>query len=278
MKIICLVFIWLICFEHSNSQKPYAVIAGGSKGIGYALAEALAKRDFNLLLIARHEAGLQQAKSLLEKTYAIDVQTLALDLADTISTGKIKQYCIDNHLPVKVLCNVAGLGGAHDFGTLPLDSLRYMIRLNIESVMALCLVMIPLLEQQQPAYILNVASMAGFAPIPSKNMYSATKAAVISFSYGLRYQLQEKNISVTYLAPGPVFTKPEIRDRTKKELIWFGMLMARPPAKVGEKAIRKTLAGKMVVVPGFIANVSSGVLRLLPKRWTTSIYTSIKSG
>jgi short-subunit dehydrogenase len=58
--------------------------------------------------------------------------------------------------------------------------------------MALSLTLLPLLEKNAPSYILNVASMAGFAPIPIKNMYSATKSAVVFFSYSLRYQLKKK--------------------------------------------------------------------------------------
>src|ERR1700752_1745103 len=127
-----------------------------------------------------------------------------------------------------------------------------MVRLNVESCMALSLLLLPLLEKNAPAYILNVASMAGFAPIPIKNMYSATKSAVIFFSYSLRYQLKDKNISVSCLAPGPVYTKPEIVQETKKQLGGLGNKMAVPVKKVGEIAVRKTLRGKMMIVPGFL--------------------------
>jgi len=138
--------------------------------------------------------------------------------------------------------------------------------------MALTLTLLPLLEKNAPSYILNVASMAGFAPIPLKNMYSATKSAVIFFSYALRYQLKDKNISVSCLAPGPVYTKPEIKAETKKQLGKFGDKMALSPQKVGEKAVRKTIRGKMIIVPGFLANVMSGFLRILPKRTSAWMY------
>jgi short-subunit dehydrogenase len=124
-----------------------------------------------------------------------------------------------------------------------------MINLNVGSAMALTLTLLPLLEKNAPSYILNVAIMAGFAPIPVKNMYSATKSAVVFFSYSLSYQLEEKKISVSVLCPGPVFTKPEIKEDTRKKLGWFGMLMAVPPEKVGEVAVRETLNGKLVIVP-----------------------------
>jgi len=253
-------------------SRPYALIAGGSKGIGYALAEAWAKRKYNLILIARHWDSLMTAKHKLESTYGVHVELLSYDLSREESAAEIAKWCIERNIPLKALCNVAGAGGAKDYLNTTLDSLRYMVRLNVESCMALTLTLLPLLEKNTPAYIINVASMAGFAPIPIKNIYSATKSAVIFFSYALRYQLKKKNISVSCLAPGPVYTKPEIKTETKKQLGKFGDKMAMAPHKVGEIAVRKTLNRKMIIVPGFIANVMSKILRILPKRVSTSFY------
>jgi len=251
---------------------PYAMVAGGSKGIGYAIALALAKRNYNLILIARGYDSLVAAKNKLEALYPIHVEILSYDLAKEESAPAIAKWCIARNIRLKVLCNVAGLGGAKDYLTLPLDSLRYMVNLNVESCMAMSLLLLPLLEKNTPSYILNVASMAGFAPIPAKNMYSATKAAVIYFSYGLRKQLKKKKISVSCLTPGPVFTKPQIKKVTKEKLGWFGMQMAVPPKKVGEKAVKKTLKKKMIIIPGTLAKISSTVIRTLPKRWMVGLY------
>jgi len=251
---------------------PYAMVAGGSKGIGYAIALALAKRNYNLILIARGYDSLVAAKNKLEALYPIHVEILSYDLAKEESAPAIAKWCIARNIRLKVLCNVAGLGGEKDYLTLPLDSLRYMVNLNVESCMAMSLLLLPLLEKNTPSYILNVASMAGFAPIPAKNMYSATKAAVIYFSYGLRKQLKKKKISVSCLTPGPVFTKPQIKKVTKEKLGWFGMQMAVPPKKVGEKAVKKTLKKKMIIIPGTLAKISSTVIRTLPKRWMVGLY------
>jgi short-subunit dehydrogenase len=255
--------------------KPYALIAGGSKGIGYALAEALAKRNYNLILIARHWDSLQSAKKKLESAYGIHVELLSYDLSKEESHPAISQWCIERNIPLKVLCNVAGSGGSRDYLTASLDSSRYMIRLNVESGVVLTQLLLPLLEKNAPSYVLNVASMAGFAPIPIKNLYSATKAAVIYFSYSLRYQLKGKNISVSCLAPGPVYTKPEIVKETKKQLGWFGEKMEVPPHRVGEIAVRRMFKGRMIIVPGFLASTMSNVLRVLPKRWSAALYNRV---
>ena len=255
--------------------RPYALVAGGSKGIGYAIAEALARRSYNLVLIARNPDTLLLAKTRLESAYPVQVFTLSYDLSREESATAIAQWCTDKNIRLKMLCNVAGLGGAEDYLSLSLDSLRYMVRLNVESCMALSLTLLPLLETNAPSYILNVASMAGFAPIPAKNMYSATKSAVIFFSYSLRYQLKDKNISVSCLNPGPVFTKPGIVKETKEKLGWLGMKMAVSPRKVGEIAVQETLNGKLIIVPGTAAKLMSIILRALPRRLAVKIYNNV---
>jgi short-subunit dehydrogenase len=262
---------------YTDPSKPYALIAGGSKGIGYGIAEALARRGYNLVLIARHADSLESSKSKLEKAYGIHVDILAKDLSVETSATEIAQWCMEKNIPLKVLCNVAGLGGANDYLSLSLDSLRYMVRLNVESCMALSLTLLPLLEKNAPSYILNVASMAGFAPMPVKNMYSATKSAVIFFSYSLRYQLEEKNISVSCLAPGPVYTKPQIIKETKEKLGWFGNKMALNAQQVGEIAVDQTIKRKLIIVPGTLAKLSSHLIRFLPRRWMTNLYGKLGS-
>ncbi len=288
-KIPLVLLVWLVVLK-VNSQPDmqvnpadtmiaegnYALIAGGSKGIGYAIAEALARRHYNLILIARHVDSLKAAKKKLEAAYSIDVKLLANDLSREAAADEISQWCIARKIPLKVLCNVAGFGGQRDYLSLSLDTLRYMVRLNVESCMALTLKLLPLLEKNSPSYVLNVASMAGLAPIPIKNMYAATKSAVIFFSYSLHYQVREKNISVSCLAPGPVFTKPSVIADTKKRLGWFGMKMAVPAERVGEIAVRKTFKKKLLIVPGTLAKLSSIIIRLLPRKMIVSFYN--KSG
>ena len=258
-----------------ETQAPYALIAGGSKGIGYAIAEALAKRHYNLILIARHWDSLAAAKTKLETGYNVHVELLSYDLSKQESATEIAKWCSDRNIPLKMLCNVAGFGGSKDYLTLSLDTLRYMVRLNVESVMALTLTLLPLLEKNAPSYIMNVASMAGFAPIPIKNMYSSTKAAVMYFSYALKYQLKDKHISVSCLAPGPVYTKPEIEKETRRQLGWLGDKMAVSPKKCGEVAVRKTLKGKMMIVPGTLPKLMSLFLRVLPRKTAAAVYDKL---
>ncbi len=258
-----------------KNQQPFAIVAGGSKGIGYAIAEALAKRQYNLVLIARSEQPLKNAKKVLEEKYSIQVEILSADLTNDSVAPRLASWSRQNNLPLKMLCNVAGMGGTNDFLKLAPDSVKYMIRLNLESPVIIVQHFLPLLEKNQPAFILNVSSMASFSPIPVKNIYSASKSGLSFFSYSLRYQLKNKGVSVSCLTPGPVYTKPEIIKDTKEKLGWFGDFMEVAPGKVGEIAVKKTLKGKMIIVPGKPARFVSNIIRVLPRRWAAGIYYAL---
>jgi uncharacterized protein len=250
----------------------YALVSGGSRGIGYAIAAALAKRKFNLILIARNTTALEEAKKKLEREFRIQVEVLAIDLSLEESADKIARWCNDKDVPLKILCNVTGIGGAKDYLSVSLADIRYMLRLNTDPAIALTFSLLPLLKKNSPSYILNVSSMAGLVPLSVKNIYSATKSAIIFFSYSLRYQLKKDNISVSCLCPGPVFTKPAIQEDTITKLGWLGKQMAVTAERAGEIAIKKTLRGKMLIIPGMSASIMAFILRLAPVNLINSIY------
>jgi len=282
MRFAILILVLLFTFPALYAQKEdgtgyIALVAGGSKGIGFAIAEALARRHYNLILIARHRDALENAEQKLESQYKIQVEMLQYDLSEETSAERIASWCIEKKIPLRMLCNVAGLGGVKDYLSVPLDTMRYMVNLNIESCMAMTQLLLPLLEENKPSYILNVSSMAGFAPIPSKNMYAATKSAVIFFSYSLRNQLRKRDISVSCLTPGPVYTKPSIKKDTESRLGWLGKQMAVSPQRVGEVAVKRTLKGRMIIVPGTLANTTSVLIRILPRRWAAGLYHKLGS-
>src|SRR5690349_18228522 len=87
----------VLSFDKSDDSDTcdYALVAGGSKGIGYAIAEALAKRKFNLILVARHQDALSLAKEKLESQYKIHVELLRLDLAHETTADSIAKWCIN---------------------------------------------------------------------------------------------------------------------------------------------------------------------------------------
>ncbi len=149
-----------------------------------------------------------------------------------------------------------------------------MVRTNLESPIAISLSLIPILKKNAPSYILNIGSLAGFSPIPSKSVYSSTKSAILFFSYSLRQLLKSDNISVSCLCPGPVFTKPSIEKETLNQLGRTGKLMAVKVSVVGELAVQGMLDHKMIIVPGKFSSLISYLLRIIPNRLLSNIFYS----
>src|SRR5450432_3019439 len=87
---------------HINHHSDYALVAGGSKGIGYAIAEALARRGYNLILIARHRDSLLSAKNKFESSYHVHVEILVHDLAKEESAEAIAKWCTDRDIHLKM--------------------------------------------------------------------------------------------------------------------------------------------------------------------------------
>jgi uncharacterized protein len=249
----------------------WALIAGGSKGIGYGIAEALSARHFDLVLIGRNHSDLEKARNRLSDRYFNKIEILSCDLLLEESAGFIYDFCRRNSIPVNILCIAAGMGGAQDFPDLPIDDLRRMIRMNLDLAISLCQVFRPILRENAPSFILTVGSMTSFAPFPLKNIYSATKGALLYFTYSIRQQFKPDNIQASCLCPGPVYTKPEIEQETKKRLKWLAKYMAVDALKVGETAVAKLLKGKAAIVPGMLPRIISFFLRIMPMRMSSAL-------
>src|SRR5947209_6244174 len=123
--------------QEIKNEMPWALISGGSRGLGYAIAAALAKRNYNLLLTARNEEDLNKAKKDLELAFAVRVEIFALDMSIEESTNFVSSWIIERQLPLKMVCNVAGGGGAADYPAGTITDSLLVLRTNIESAVSL---------------------------------------------------------------------------------------------------------------------------------------------
>jgi len=250
----------------------YALITGASKGIGKSIAIALAKRKFNLLLIARSAAELEELKVSLMATCNVKVAILVLDLSAQGAAEKVHDWCQQNSYAIFALINNAGFGLWGDFEQIPINEQLNMLQLNVMALTELTHHMIPSLKKQHQSYILNIASTAAYQAVPTLAVYAATKSYVLSFSRAIRVELKKSTVSVTCICPGPADTG--FADRAGLSAISdladkFNM-NADVVAEIGVKAM---LAKKAEVIPGFTNLVSAQANRFLPKslvEWVVS--------
>lgn len=256
-------------------DKKYSLITGASCGLGKDLALECAKRKRNLILTALPGENIEDLGKSLASEYGIHVHTYEADLT---KTEKIKHLAksVSRNYNVDMLINNAGLGGVKPFLEASADYIGEIVLLNTYALVLLTRLLLPNLEKQGKAYILNIASMASFSPMPFKTVYPASKAFVYSFSRGLDAELSGTGVSVSVAHPGGMKTNAEVTQRIENHN-WLIQTTTLSSQKVAQICIRQLLKRKKLIIPGFFNKVSWLVLRVVPLWLRLSIMrTSLK--
>ena len=231
------------------------LITGGSSGIGKDMAKILAKKENELVIVARDENKLNETKKELEQMGA-KVVSIAADLSK-------EENCIEIHKKVQnvdILINNAGFGDCGDFTKTNLEKEIKMINTNIVAYHILTKLYLTDMKKRNSGKILNVASIAGFMPGPLMATYYATKNYVVKLSEAIREELKKEksNVQISILCPGPVET-----NFNKVANVKFNLREANS-MKIAEYAIKKLEKGKFYIVPGIDIKIAKIGAKLLP--------------
>jgi short-subunit dehydrogenase len=243
---------------------PYALITGASGGIGFCMAEELAKRKIDVILIARSANKLSVSCEELKKKYGIRAEYLSLDLSKPEAVPTLINWLKEKSFETSILINNAGYGIWGKVESTQWENLHNMMQLNMNVVVQLCNALIPELKKHPQSYILNVASTASYQAVPTLATYAASKAFVVLFTRGLRVELQGTTISVTCLSPGATSTNFIDRagmESMKEKAEKFSM----KPNEVAKIAIDGMFKKKAEILPGFTNWISVQLTYLLPK-------------
>lgn len=192
-------------------MNKYALITGASAGIGKEFAKQLAEKGWNLLLIARREDVLKQDCENLSAKYNIKALYYSADLADVKQPKLIFDHCREHNLNIAMLVNNAGYGVPGDFHKNKWQVHNNSLQVMLNSLVELCYLFYPKMQKNKYGRIINVASLAGFAPpTAGHTLYAATKSFVIRFSHSLHLEAKDHDVHVLALCPG--FTYTEFHD------------------------------------------------------------------
>jgi short-subunit dehydrogenase len=259
----------------TTSLMPTALVTGASRGIGRAFAAELAHRGYDLLLVARSADQLGQVAAELSQQHGIKASFLPCDLAAPGAAEQVAEWTNSQTQNLAMLVNNAGYGMWGRFEDLTLAEQQLMLQLNMHLPVALTHLLLPALHQQAKAYILNVASTAAYQAVPTLTLYAASKAFLLSFSRGLRYELRESGISVTCLSPGATTTDFADRAGMSAGLQATANKVSMTPTQVAQAGITALLAGEAEVIPGALNKISSKLTGLVPKALTEKIAAGI---
>lgn len=243
-----------------------ALITGASAGIGATFAHHLATRDHQLLLVARRGDRLRELAAQLTEQHGVRCEVFAADLTDHAAPAAILDHADQQGLNIDILINNAGLSGKTAFADTPWEILAKEIQLMVTAQTELAHRVVPGMKERRWGRIVNLSSVAAFAPPAASLLYTGIKSYVLNTSQALDMELKPHGIHVTALCPG--FTHTEFHDvmgtRDKAEHL-PGILWQQPDAVVAE-GWAAVMKGKPVCVPGTVNKISAAAMKPLPVR------------
>lgn len=237
-----------------------ALVTGASAGIGQALALDLAAAGANLVLTARRVDRLEALAAHLRATYRVEVLVVAADLAQPEAPEQLYAATEGAGLSIDVLVNNAGFGYLGSFTASSAAWERKMVEVNCAAVVHLTHLFVPRMVARGSGYILVLASVAGFLPVPYMATYAATKVFDRYFSEALAEELRPHGIRVSALCPGPTTTEFGQVAGARQDFF----RRAQTAEAVARKGLLALVKGRSLNLPSFSAHLLAQLPRLLP--------------
>jgi NADP-dependent 3-hydroxy acid dehydrogenase YdfG len=207
-------------------------ISGGSKGIGLAIAKRFYEEGWLVIICARGEKGLQQAKEIMP-----EIHTYTCDMSDKKEVKELGKELTQTFGALDIVVNNAGVfqpGAIHEENE---EAYELMMRTNMDSTYYMTRALLPPMLQRKSGAIVNMASIASISAYPNGGSYSISKYAMLGFSRNLRQELMPKGIRVVTVMPGATFTAswagvdvdPErlMPAEDIAELVWTSMALSK---------------------------------------------------
>lgn len=231
-----------------------ALVTGASSGIGYEISKYLAKRGYDIIVVARNRQALENLKEEIKT----NVQIACMDLSVVDNCVKLYENFKDEN--IDVLINNAGFGMYGNFDILDMNKEIEMINVNILACDILTKLFLKDMKKRDSGYILNVGSIAGFMPGPLMSSYYASKSYVVKLTQAIRKELKKSKsgVSVSVLCPGPVNTNFNNTAGVK--------FAVRPLSSeyVAKYAVDMMFKKKLVIVPGFTIKLARFFSKFTP--------------
>lgn len=195
-----------------NLKGKNALITGGGRGLGKAVAIALANEGVNVGITGRNEESLKTTVAELEKL-GVKAAYSVFDVEEMVQVEKGVASIASQLGGIDILINNAGVGDFGSFEEMPVETWEKVMKVNLFGVYYVTKATLPYLKQNKEGDIVNVASTAGLKGAPNMSAYCASKAAVISLSQSLMAELRKFNIRVITLTPSTIATDMSIEGK-----------------------------------------------------------------
>ena len=190
-------------FEYKST---FVLVTGASKGLGKALAEELAKRGANLVLVARSKPALETMAEALRHRHGVRVEVIDADLSSLDAPGRITDTLVTLGIELDLLVNNAAVGHSGSFLSRPIREELEPVMVNVHSLVALTHILGNRMVSRGRGGIINISSDSAFQPLPYNATYAATKSFVLMFSEAIAEELKVSGVKVMVAIPGATAT------------------------------------------------------------------------
>ena len=235
--------------ETSSSTDPglgTALVTGASSGIGATYAGRLAKRGYDLVLVARDQARLTELASSLSSRYGVETDTLAADLTERPDVRKVEQRLRDD-VSISLFVNNAGIGPQGPLLDADLEYLDRMVDLNVFAAHRLAVAAAQVFAARSSGAIISTASVVALAPHFFSGTYVASKAFVLSLTESLASELKNKGVRIQAVMPG--LTRTEIFDRAGGSMDGLDQERIMDVGDMVDAALAGFDQGELVTIP-----------------------------
>ena len=188
------------------TSKGTALISGASSGIGAIYADRLARRGFDLVLVARNQERLEALAARLTAETGRKIETIAADLTDKKDIARV-EAAIRTNRELTLLVNNAGVGATAPLLASDIEKMEEMIAINVTALTRLTYAAVPGFVARGVGTLVNIASIVAVSPETLNGVYGGSKAFVLAFSQSLQHELGEKGVRVQAVLPGATATE-----------------------------------------------------------------------
>ena len=256
-----------------------ALITGASGGIGKEIARILFQKGYNLILVSRQGSKLEAVKAeLLSDDSKGRIEVFQADLSTVNGAESVYYFTESSKIEIDVLVNNAGSGIYGAIENTDTNQLYHMLLLNDYALTCLCKFYSKNMIKNKAGYILNIASLAAYQPVPYIAAYAASKSYVLNFSEAIAMELEEHGVSVTCFSPGHTDTNFFREANIPEQHQFYGIKTRVNPKKVAENAVNSLFKKKLSVIDGFKNSFLGCLNKFSPRSLTAKISKMLVHG
>lgn len=241
-----------------------AIVTGGSKGLGLAMAAGLASAGADIMIVNRNAKEGQQAAMQLSETYGVRALAFSADVTDPAQVEQMTQAALDNLGRIDILINNAGINIRGAIDELSFDEFKEVMNVNVNGIWLASKAVVPHMKKAGWGRIINLASTLGIVGLANRTPYTSSKGAVVQMTRALGLELAPFNICVNAICPGPFLTEMNLPIADSEEAKKFVV----GATAMGRWAELKEIQGAAIFLASEASSYVTGSMLTVDGGWT----------